>query len=998
MRIHRLDITAFGPFAGEVSIDLDELSDAGLFLLTGATGAGKTSVLDAICFALYGAVPGDRQLAKRLRSDQAASGVAPEVRIELTVHGRRLRILRAPAWQRPKKRGTGLTTEQPRVLVEERVDGRWVPLASRLDEAGHLVSGLLGMTMTQFCQVQLLPQGRFQEFLRAESDDRRRLLQRLFRTSRFEDVERWLREHRRAVRRESDEHHDRVADLVSRLSEVADASVPESWDVTALDRTVEELQPWAGELLTRAEEAAALDEERAGRAEAAASKASLALEAGRTLASQRRRLVQARRERAALVAEIPQHRIRVARLDAARRAAAVLPACELAARATADLAETEREAERVRASLHDLAPTADPAYDDLHRLGRETTEHAARVRSLAPRAAERDRLEAQVVESRRLVAEMDEELAVVSTRLEMLPAELAAARTAEEQARRAVDGLATLRAEGAACTERLAAARRVVLLLTARADAEQEHRLAVDEAQQRREEWLTIQEQRISGMAAEIAGALAVGACCPVCGSHEHPSLARPAPGAPDAATERAARKAVDDAEAVRHAHAAALNDLDAQIALARERSGHQSIDDIEAAANEVATRVSQQEALAEGLDQAVSDRAAVEQEQARLVSRKAELTTARARHDATSREHAARIGEIAAEIAAVLDGTGHDSVASLADHLDAMAEACAALDRVESEVTRARGAAQQETARALGACLDHGFDSAEAARSADLTPEEVAELTDRVNEREARLVAVEAVLADPDLLPARQIDTPPLEDLEQRHAAAGSELARVRAAAALSRRRVDRLTTLAAELAEALTAWAPIRERLDVADRVASLVDGTSPDNRLRMRLSGYVLAFRLRQVVAAANERLVSMTDHRYRLEHSDDRGAGETRGGLSLRVRDDWSGESRDPVTLSGGETFVVSLALALGLADVIAHEAGGSELDTLFVDEGFGTLDADTLDDVMDTLDSLRDGGRVVGVVSHVAELRDRIPTQLQVRKHREGSTVHQVGVG
>jgi len=138
--------------------------------------------------------------------------------------------------------------------------------------------------------------------------------------------------------------------------------------------------------------------------------------------------------------------------------------------------------------------------------------------------------------------------------------------------------------------------------------------------------------------------------------------------------------------------------------------------------------------------------------------------------------------------------------------------------------------------------------------------------------------------------------------------------------------------------------------------------------------------------------------MTDHRYRLEHSDDRGAGESRGGLSLRVRDDWSGETRDPVTLSGGETFVVSLALALGLADVIAHEAGGSELDTLFVDEGFGTLDADTLDDVMDTLDSLRDGGRVVGVVSHVAELRDRIPTQLHVRKHRSGSTVAQVAVG
>jgi exonuclease SbcC len=204
----------------------------------------------------------------------------------------------------------------------------------------------------------------------------------------------------------------------------------------------------------------------------------------------------------------------------------------------------------------------------------------------------------------------------------------------------------------------------------------------------------------------------------------------------------------------------------------------------------------------------------------------------------------------------------------------------------------------------------------------------------------------------------------------------------------------VVRLETLAARLESALAAWAPLRSELELAERLAALADGTSADNRLRMRLSAYVLGYRLSQVVDAANERLARMFDHRYTLEHTGDRGVGETRGGLSLRVRDDWTGESRDPATLSGGETFVVSLALALGLADVIAHEAGGSELDTLFVDEGFGTLDAETLDQVMDTLDSLRDGGRVVGVVSHVAELRDRIPTQLHVTKGRAGSTVRQ----
>jgi exonuclease SbcC len=186
------------------------------------------------------------------------------------------------------------------------------------------------------------------------------------------------------------------------------------------------------------------------------------------------------------------------------------------------------------------------------------------------------------------------------------------------------------------------------------------------------------------------------------------------------------------------------------------------------------------------------------------------------------------------------------------------------------------------------------------------------------------------------------------------------------------------------------------VHEELELTTHLSSFVEGKAPDNRLQMRFSAYVLAYRLTQVVAAANLRLARMSDQRYSLEHTPHRGAGETRGGLSLQVRDDWSGESRDPATLSGGETFVVSLALALGLADVITQEsdaaAEGSRLETLFVDEGFGSLDADTLDDVMDTLDSLRDGGRVVGVVSHVAEMRDRIPTQLLVSKSRQGSTV------
>ena len=206
MRLHQLSATAFGPFVDTVDVDFDALSDAGLFLLSGATGAGKSSVLDAVCFALYGAVPGDRQQAGRLRSDQAPPALAPSVSLDLTIAARRFRVVRAPAWRRPKKRGEGTTTEQARVSLSERVDGAWVHLTSRLDEAGDLLSGLLGMNLDQFCQVALLPQGQVQAFLRARPDERQRLLARLFRTGRFERVEAWLREHRLALRRASEEH------------------------------------------------------------------------------------------------------------------------------------------------------------------------------------------------------------------------------------------------------------------------------------------------------------------------------------------------------------------------------------------------------------------------------------------------------------------------------------------------------------------------------------------------------------------------------------------------------------------------------------------------------------------------------------------------------------------------------------------------------------------------------------------------------------------------
>ena len=179
-----------------------------------------------------------------------------------------------------------------------------------------------------------------------------------------------------------------------------------------------------------------------------------------------------------------------------------------------------------------------------------------------------------------------------------------------------------------------------------------------------------------------------------------------------------------------------------------------------------------------------------------------------------------------------------------------------------------------------------------------------------------------------------------------------------------------------------------------ELVDGLARLAEGKSADNALRMSLSAYVLAARLEQVAVAATERLLRMTSGRYSLQHTAEAAGGRARGGLTLRVLDAWTGRLRDPATLSGGETFSASLALALGLADVVGAEAGGALLETLFVDEGFGSLDDDTLDDVMSVLDDLREGGRTVGIVSHVADLRQRVPAQLHVDRGRTGSTIRQ----
>ncbi|MFL6053075.1 MAG: AAA family ATPase, partial [Actinoallomurus sp.] len=227
MRLHQITITAFGPFPGTERIDFDALSDAGLFLINGPTGAGKTSVLDAVCFALYGRVPSVRNDAKNLHSHHAPRDRSPEVVLEVTIRGRRFRITRSPRWDRPKLRGTGTTEEKAKVLLQEWRAGEWEALSTRFDEAGQKIGDLLGMSAEQFCQVVLLPQGDFAAFLRADAEKRRAVLERLFATEIFTEVEKWLREKRQETGRAAETLRADAGSIADRAAEAAGAERPE---------------------------------------------------------------------------------------------------------------------------------------------------------------------------------------------------------------------------------------------------------------------------------------------------------------------------------------------------------------------------------------------------------------------------------------------------------------------------------------------------------------------------------------------------------------------------------------------------------------------------------------------------------------------------------------------------------------------------------------------------------------------------------------------------
>ncbi|AZG16205.1 AAA family ATPase [Cupriavidus pauculus] len=1005
-----LKLQAFGPFAATETIDFTRLGDQAFFLIHGPTGAGKTTLLDAICFALYGDTSGGERTAQDMRSANADPALRTEVTLEFGLGPMHYRVTRSPTQDRPSQRAAGgFVKEAAKAQLDVLLDDQWKSHASQPNRVSDAVRDLLGFDSAQFRQVIVLPQGRFRELLTADSRARQGILERLFHTELYRRVEEQLKEQAASIRREAE-------DIAVRRKALLDQHQMAS--VEALGARIDDLQGTLTELQRREDVARATSEA-----------AQASLRKGELENTQIKAWQEAEGAHAVLAARAAGVDADRARLLAARRAAQVTPAVQhlQAARqdqAAARAAQAQAEASAARAGQQaEAAARALRAELSRHDARTAAQRTVATLEHLLPQARKLGVLRNAVAQAGTALAMAQ---SVCTQRIEAFGAAAATLKTCEtqfEQARHDAAGLQALELQLAQARERAARVARyrqreaeLAPLRAALATHEAARRSAADARDAARAAVRQAEVDWRHGQAARLAGSLKRGEACPVCGGKDHPALAQQTLALVSDDDLDAARLALQRDEDRLAQATAACQDAGAKVAQCEAR-----LADLAEAAGDVSAAGAQalDTQIAE-LAQAVARAAQAAQRAATLGEQLAQARTAREAAEAAAQaadvavrtatqEHARLDGEWQAHCAQVPEASRDPDAMTVAieaarresgaleaalqaaqgaerDAVALQAATAAALASARDNATQADARMQEREAALAAAMAAAGFDDDAAYAAAFLPEAEMAALDDairafdveiaRAAEWRARTAALAQALPLPDLpalLAARDEAAVRLENaIRQR-----SEVAAARDALLQCKGQVE---SLAAEGREVETRYA-------VLGRLSEVANGNNPR---RMTFQRFVLATLLDEVLEAASLRLLRMSRGRYALQRVREQGDQRMAGGLDLEVFDHDTGVTRPANTLSGGEGFLASLSLALGLADVVQSRAGGIQLDTLFVDEGFGTLDPESLDFAIRTLLDLQQTGRLVGIISHVAELRERIDVRLEVRPGVAGS--------
>jgi exonuclease SbcC len=1006
-------MTAFGPFASEQVIDFKALGKNPLFLINGPTGAGKTTILDAICFALYGKTTGDEREGSQMRCDMASDERLTEVSFTFELGAHRYHIRRVPEQPRAKKSGDGYTLQKPEAqLTCYHSDGSEVLLvAAKVSDATQQIEQLTGLDVDQFRQVMVLPQGKFRELLMADSKAREKIFSQLFQTHIYRKIEDKLKQQASGIKKD-------VEAMRNRRDGILQGAELENDEALA-----DELKTLAPELMSATEQKNTITER--------AQQVSQQLEQAKQLIGEFSSLETLKSLAKQLDEQKSQIDEQQKQLRAGQNAKLLQPFSQAVNARLHEVEQAQIQQQNAKNSQQQsttMLAQSRAALDKLPDLETQLQQRLTLVqqrRALLPQIKQLEQLKANVAEIARQMQDAEQQGKQVKNQLEQLNSQRLTAQEQVPQLKAHSEQLLSLQQQISDSKHHLQ------LYVQWQRGLSERDKFNADllKAEARGAE-LKVRHQQLQGyhqaltlrwhqgQAAILAAKLSVGEACPVCGSVEHPKLAHSEQALPTDEEREAAQ----------------ANELSALTALTNARSDYRQLVDrlkeVEQRNNEFAEQLPQVDMLTQaGIEQALQglklqfadaskaqqqlteldERLATSQQQELQLNRQLEQDREQYRQlEKQFNESSGQLKQLQGAIPQALcdlaaleqEIVEHDQeaqrlkqgISSLREQQtkaeQQFATATAQLQSAEDTLQRASQQYHLAVSEFEGRLYTSNFDSQPSFQAAILSDEQMAMLEQQLKQYEQRCITnqaniaqLEAKLQDCTLPDIAQLSEAKVQ-LEAQQQGLLNQWQQLSGRVRQLEQTGEQLKTLDAKSSRLEAQYAVVGTLADVAN-------GNTGN---KISLQRFVLSVLLDDVLLEASHRLQLMSKGRYRLLRKEDRAKGNKASGLELEVEDAYTAKVRSVATLSGGESFMAALSMALGLSDVVQAYAGGIKLDTLFIDEGFGSLDQDSLELAIRTLMDLQLAGRMVGVISHVTEMKEQIASRIDITKTATGSKV------
>lgn len=1009
MRPVRLSIQAFGPFAGKEVVDFTSLGASPLFLINGPTGAGKSSILDAICFALYGETTGSERTGDQMRCDYADVELLTEIEFEFELAGRVYLVIRSPDQETPKKRGEGTTKKTHSATLVERVNGEQKLLANRPNPVAKAMVDLIGLDVKQFRQVMVIPQGKFRELLVANSKEREQIFGQLFQTQIYSQIERALFDKAAGIRKEKEEFDNQIKGALNVVSVTCEEELKQ--EQSKLQPELKQGEQAYQTLQQQLDEAKKLRD--------------LALELKQKFA-QKTELEKTVAEHQSQLAGIEL--LRQKRVKARKALALDLPfnqwvsATKQVEQATKSVAEKQQQTSKIKLQFEQNEAAWKQAVQHA-QIVPELSQQLFQLEEVGKKYRALDDKQKALIVAQQTFSKTKVEQEELEQQLKALDGEIQAKRAKYDKTLQSVYVLPELRSSlekniehikirqncDQLSEQQIKLKQNVMVAENAYKEAQQTAVNAKREADKLEMIWHTNQ-------AAELAKSLNEGDACPVCGSVDHPHLANFIGEVVTRVDVKAARDeqqrcASNELEALKN-HQLSLSNL-AQ--LERElnqllvKIAEQTIPELAALEQAKVALEKQIQSLSAMQPQVLKSQ--LETLEGRLLQTKAKLEKSIA--ITTESKHAVTVLET--EVASLREGisSGFENVEQVRSQYVAVKKQIEDVQKAEqtaqqqfSEVQKQLSAIESSLSDALTlqkqwsqekevsekewleALSESEFANQDAYLNAKLVESAIVELESSIRQFEDKGASLKIQLESINReLKDKQL--PELEPLEQALLTKQQHVDQALQTYTQLRSRMDSLN----QVQQKLIALYAKNEQLEKAYQVfGTLSDIANGRTGAKVSLHRFVLGVLLDDVLIQASQRLQLMSKGRYLLKRKEERAKGNSGSGLDLMVEDGYTGKWRDVATLSGGESFMAALSLALGLSDVVQSYSGGIRLDTLFIDEGFGSLDPESLDLAIQTLIDLQQGGRTIGIISHVSELKEQISLRLDVEVARTGSSI------